>query len=101
MKTNGVLFLASMSHDLCYRTAQPFPKKPNSIDHEIKLHELHSLCKKGGFLLNETHADQQFKKTFESFRHKFNPRMKANYANTEENVTRAERNVQDQLVIKF
>ena len=93
IKTNGVLFLASTSHDSCFRMAQLFPKKPISDDHESKLRKLCDLCKKGRFILNEAHADQQFKKACEFFRCKFNPPTKTNRANAEEHVPSAQKSI--------
>ena len=87
-KKSGVLFLAAMPHESCYRMAQPLPKKPNSDDYEINLHEPCDLCKKGRVILNEMYEDQQFKKACESFRCKFNPPITVNYANAKDHVPR-------------
>ena len=92
LEVNTIKFLTTVAHDLHYRTSQPVGMKPNSAIFADKLKEIELSYRNGGFRLNETHADLQFKKSLKEFCGLYDPPIKYNLASTGAHVPRAERN---------
>jgi hypothetical protein len=66
LEVNSLKFLTTISHDLCYRTAQ-YVVNATAKELEDKMDEIRTLYKKGGFTLEEIHCDNEFRRSMDHF----------------------------------
>ncbi len=89
MNVNGISFLTTISHNICYRTAQWLPDK-TMASYRDKLIEVLQVYAAGGFKVTQIRCDNEFRTLSEPIGREFNLRF--NYANAQEHVPAAERN---------
>ena len=92
MTVNTLKFLTTISHEIYYRTGQYVATATS--DEFIKcMNEIYYVYKKGGFTVREIHCDNESHKAMDEFAASKNPVIVMNYANAQEHVPRAERNI--------
>jgi hypothetical protein len=89
MKVNGLIFLATVSRNLQYRTAQYAKHQTAAIYREL-LSASFRLYNTGGFRITAIRCDNEFRPLIDPLADEFNVGM--NFANPQEHVPEAERN---------
>jgi hypothetical protein len=88
-KVNGLLFLTTISKNICYQTAQYIESKSIS-KYQSALKEVIQLYNKAGFKITKIRADNEFRPLKETLFNNFGINM--NFSNPQEHVPEAERN---------
>eukprot|EP00934_Nitzschia_sp_Nitz4_P004202 Nitzschia sp. Nitz4//scaffold466_size5842//986//4399//NITZ4_009198-RA/size5842-processed-gene-0.7-mRNA-1//-1//CDS//3329552510//4192//frame0 len=90
MKINGIPFLATISHNILYRTVEWMPSQTMQAYREVLAHvfRIYSAAK---FRIRYIHCDQEYKPLLDQLEDIYH--IKMNYANAQEHVPEAERNI--------
>ncbi len=89
IKVNGLHFLATISKNLFYRTAQ-YVQSHTSATYHKSLQSVFAAYKLGGFCVSKIRCDNEFRPLTDELANKYTIRM--NYSNAGEHVPEAERN---------
>jgi hypothetical protein len=90
MKINGVPFLATISRDIMYRTAEWIPNQTTPAYRSV-LDNVFRIYNLAGFKITTILCDNEFQPLMNELADVYNVRM--NYANPQEHVPEAERNI--------
>jgi hypothetical protein len=90
MKINGIPFLTTVSRHIMYRTAQWLPNQTSKA-YRSALGTIISIYNRAGFSVKTIHCDNEFQPLVQPLSHDYN--IGINYANPQEHVPEAERNI--------
>ena len=80
MTINMLKFLTTIAHEIMYKTCQ-YLIKARAEDYEKLLNEIYYVYRKGGFVIEEIHCDNEFHKSMDKFAMSKSPVIKVNYSN--------------------
>ncbi len=90
MKINGVPFLTTVSRNIMYRTVEWIPDQ-HSKSYRSVLDNVFRIYNRAGFKITTIHCDNEFRPLMDELEDVYNVHM--NYANPQEHVPEAERNI--------
>ena len=91
MKFNSLPFLTSISHDICYRTAQ-YLMDGTAKTFQQCIDEILGIYKKGGFQVRTIHCENEFHAALDIYAAQQQPPIIVKYSASQEHVPHAERN---------